>query len=129
MAASDDGIYERVIVRITRGILAIGLVGFVFALLTKGWRFGLGFLLGACTSYLSFWRWRRVVETLGSDSKSRRSITAMVGMVARFALLAAAAYAIVRYLEVNPVAVFLGLLVAAAAAIVSVVFELIYAGT
>ncbi len=123
MAASDDGVYERIVVRITRGIVGIGLIGFVFACAAKGWRFGLGFLLGAALSYLSFWRWRKVVDALGTDSKSGRSIKAMIG---RFALLAIVAYAIVKYLEVNPVAVFFGLLAAAAAAIVSIVFELIY---
>ncbi len=126
MAASDDGIYGRIIFRITRGILGIGLIGFGAAVVAKGWRFGTGFLLGACLSYLSFWRWRKVVDSLGTDSKSGRSIKAMIW---RFALLAAAAYVIVKYLEVNPVAVFLGLLVSAAAVIVSIVFELIYAGT
>jgi len=45
--------------------------------------------------------------------------------VLRFALLIGAGYAIVKYLEVTPAAVFFGLLVSAAAAIVSVIYELI----
>jgi hypothetical protein len=53
----------------------------------------------------------------------------MAGMVIRFALLVAAAYGIVKYLDVTPVAVFLGLLISAAAVIVSILFELIYART
>ena len=86
---------------------------------------GIGFLLGACISYLSFWRWQRLVEAIGGAPKRRSTVWMMV----RFLVLVAAAYAIVKYLEVNPVAVFLGLLVSAAAVVVSIVFELIYAGT
>ena len=125
MTASDPAIYSRITSRITRAILVLGVLGTGVSLIRQGWRFALGFVLGACMSYLSFWRWRQVVESLGGEPKSRN----VAVMVLRFVLLAGAAYGIIKYLEVNPVAVFLGLLVSAAAVIVSIFFELIYAGT
>lgn len=114
--------YARVITRITKLIVVIGVAVAAVLAVRVGWRFGLGFLLGAAMSYLSFWRWQRVVESLGGAFEGRS--TAL--MVVRFALLVAAAYGIVKYLEVNPVAVFLGLLVAAAAVTVAIIFELFY---
>ncbi len=124
MPASDGGIYARIVHRITLGILALGGAGTAACAATWGWRFALGFFLGACMSYLSFWRWQTVVESLGTVKQ--RSVA---GMVVRFAVLAAAAYGIVKYLDVTPVAVFLGLLISAAAVIVAILFELIYART
>jgi hypothetical protein len=117
--------YVRIVGRITYAILILGPLGSIAAALLKGWRFGLGFLFGAALSYLSFWRWQRVVEALGPAAKPR----ATARLIVRFLGLAAIAYAIIKYLEVSPVAVFLGLLVSAAAVIVSIILELIYAGT
>ena len=57
---------------------------------------------------------RKVVEALGPASKQRGAWTWWL----RFAVLIGIAYVIVKYLEVTPVAVFLGLLVSAAAVIV-----------
>lgn len=125
MTPNDSSIYSRLIGRITRVILILGTLGAIASACRQGWRFAVGFLLGACMSYLSFWRWQKVVESIGGEQKGRN----IAGMVFRFVALAAAAYGIIKYLEVNPVAVFLGLLVSAAAVIVSLIFELIYAGT
>ena len=125
MNDDEPDIYRRLVHRIMRLILVIGLVGATAIGLRKGPGFGVGFLLGACLSYLSFWRWRKVVEALGEQPK-RRSIWVWL---LHFAVLIGAGYAIVNYLEVTPVAVFLGLLVSAAAVVVSIIYELIYART
>ena len=122
---SEVDAYARIIRRIILLIGILGAAGSIAAIAIRGWKFGIGFLLGACISYLSFWRWRKLVEVLGGTPKRRSTMW----MVVRFLMLVAAAYAIVNYLEVNPVAVFLGLLVSAAAVVVSIIFELIYAGT
>jgi hypothetical protein len=123
-------VYARLIQRITLAILLLGAAGTATFVVTRGWRFALGFFLGACMSYLSFWRWQQVVESLGGTiQKSPVQKRAIAPMVIRFAVLAAAAYGIVKYLDVTAVAVFLGLLISAAAVIVSILFELIYART
>jgi hypothetical protein len=125
MTPREGDIYVRVIHRITLAILVLGLAGTATFAVTRGWRFALGFFLGACISYLSFWRWQVVVESLGGAAEK----PSVGPMVLRFVVLAAAAYGIVKYLDVTPVAVFLGLLISAAAVIVSILFELIYART
>ncbi len=120
MPGSDP--YSGFVHRITWLILAIGSAGTLALLVAKGWRFGVGFLLGAGLSYVSFWRWRKVVEALDGAKQKQRG--AWIWLL-RFAALAGLAYVIVKYLEVTPVAVFLGLLVSAAAVIFSAILELI----
>jgi hypothetical protein len=114
--------YQRIIRRITILIAVIGVAGTIVFTATKGLHFGAGFLLGAAVSWVSFWRWKKVVDALAPGAKRR---SAWVWLL-RFAALAGVAYVIVNYLAVTPVAVFLGLLATAAAAIVSAIFELIY---
>lgn len=126
MAASDPAFFARAITRIVRNIAAIGIAGAVTFGYYKGMRYGAGFACGAAISYVSFWRWRKVAEGLGGGGAGRGRTWSFV---VRFALLAGAAYAIVKYLEVKPLAVLLGLLAAAAAVIVEIGYELIYAGT
>ncbi len=123
MAGSDDDAYLRVTGRIQRAMAVIALVGSLALAQRLGWRYGLGFLFGAGLSYLSLWRWKRVVESLG-PAQTPAKTPAVASMLFRFALLVGAAYGIIRYLEVNPVAVLMGLLVSAAAVVVSLFFEL-----
>ena len=120
--ASEADAYRRVTGRIARAMLVIAVFGSLAVAQKQGWRSGLGFLSGAGLSYLSLWRWQRVVEALGEGEVRK---PAAFSMLVRFALLAAAAYAIIKYLEVNPVAVLMGLLVSGAAVIVALFFELI----
>ena len=122
MTPGQPDIYQRTIQRVVRLIAVIGVLASVVATFMKGPRFGAGILLGAALSWVSFWRWTKVVEALGGEPK-RRSAWAWL---LRFALLIAAAYVIVKYLEVTPAAVFIGLLVSAAAIIVSMIYELIH---
>ena len=114
--------YVRVTRRITLWIAVFGAAGAIAAASLQGWRNGLGFALGAALSYLSFWRWQKVAESLGDSGSAMRS---MPLMVLRFVLLAAAAYGIVKYLGISPPAVFFGLLSAAAATLVSLCFEFV----
>ena len=67
-------------------------------------------------------RWQRLTERRTGGAGKQSVLT----MLLRLGLLILAAYPIITYLEVNPAAVFLGLLTSAAAVIFSIVFELIY---
>jgi ATP synthase I subunit len=124
-ATSEDGAYARITRRIVQVIPCIAALGAIGLGIRYGVSFAAGFLIGALLSYLSFWRWRNVVESLGGEVKPRRAWL----LAARSLGLVALAYVIVNYLEVKPVAVFLGLLVSAAAVVVSILYELIYART
>jgi hypothetical protein len=89
----------------------------------KGIRFGGGFLIGAAVSYLSFWRWERVVESIGPDRPRRPQWWALA---LRLLLLIAAAYAIITLTGFNPAAAVIGLLLPAAAVTFEIIYELIH---
>jgi hypothetical protein len=122
MTANDPDIYQRTIHRVVRLIIVIGVLGSITATIMRGPRFGFGFLLGASLSCVSFWRWKKFVDALGGTPRRLSAWTWLL----RLAVLIAAAYAIVKYLEVTPAAVFIGLLVSTAAVIVSMIYELIH---
>jgi hypothetical protein len=121
-ASSDVDVYRRMVRRVAWLVLAIGLAGSVAAAVLRGIAFGAAFLLGAALSGASLWRWKKMADTLGGPS-SRRSAFAWV---MQLVLVIAAAFVIIVYLKVTAVAVFLGLLVSAAAIIVAILFELIW---
>lgn len=121
---SETARYRASARRIAWTIAALGVAGALYAVFKAGWRAGLGFALGAAASGLSFWRWKAVVERLGSAPAR----VAWGRWMARFLILATAAYVIVKYLEVNLVAVLAGLLVAAAAVIFEIIFQLFHPG-
>lgn len=121
-AETDSSIYERMIGRVTWLILFIGVAASMTAAFMRGWRFGFGLMIGALLSWTSFWRWRKLADALGGTPQQRSIFTWLL----RFAMLIGAAYVTVRYLEVSPAAVFLGLLVSAAAVFVALIFELIH---
>jgi hypothetical protein len=125
MADEGAGFYGRIVRRVTIGTIVFGVAGTVALSVLQGVRFGLGFLIGSALSAGSFWRWRKLVESLGGPPERKTTWS----LVMRFVVLAAAGYAIINYLQVKPVAVFLGLLVSAAAVLVSIILELIYART
>ncbi len=122
---SDSDAYVRVVRRVTWLIVAFGCAGASAAGLRWGWKSGLGFLLGAALSYLSFWRWRRITDAFGAAPRGRASLT----MIVRFLLLIAVAYGIIKYLVLPPAAFLTGLLTAGAAVLVALILELIYART
>jgi hypothetical protein len=119
---ADTDPYRRIVRRIAQLTIWIGGAGALAGFAWKGPRFGAGFLLGAALSLASFWRWKKVVDAVGSGAKPRRAWVWLL----RFVALAAAAYVIVKYLEVTPLAVFTGLLASAGAAVTAAIYELLY---
>ena len=120
MTAEADAAYERTLARVTRILIALAIAGTVAFTLARGWRYGAGFLLGAAISCGSLWRWQKVVNALGVNQKRRSSWR----LVLRLLVLGAAAYVIVRYLEVNVLAALVGLLASAAAVVIEILYEL-----
>ncbi len=125
MPPADQAFYDRFIRRVSRIILALALTGSAAMALVKGARFGLAFLVGAMVSYASFWGWRQVVDAVTPAPRKRSSFP----FVIRILLLFVLAYAIIRFLGLNVAAAASGLLVSAAAVLLELVFELIYART
>ena len=125
MPPADQVFYDRFIRRVNWMIVGLGVAGSAILALSKGARVGLAFLIGATGSYVSFWGWQRVAEALTPSSKKPRSY----GFILRIVVLFVLAYAIIRFLGLSFAAVVSGLLVSAAAVLLELIFELIYART
>ncbi len=114
--------YDRVVRRIGRIILILGLVGAIGAAVLKGIPSGFAFLIGAAVSFASFSGWRRVADALGPDPRPRKPAF----FVFRLLALVAVAWVIIKFLGLNVAAAALGLLVSGAAVVLEIVYELIY---
>jgi hypothetical protein len=125
MPPAEQAFYDRFIRRVSWIILALALIGSAVMALVKGARIGLAFLVGAMVSYASFWGWRQVVDAVTPAPRKRSSFP----FILRILLLFVLAYAIIRFLGLNVAAAASGLLVSAAAVLLELVFELIYART
>jgi hypothetical protein len=125
MPLGDQAFYDRFIRRVTWIILALALTGSAVLAVIKGIRIGLAFLIGATVSYGSFWGWRQLVDALTPGPRKRSAFPFTV----RILLLITLAYAIIRFLGLNVAAAASGLLVSAAAVLLELIYELIYART
>lgn len=122
MPQIDHAFYERVVRRIRGLILVLGAAGTIALAIWQGPRAGGGFLIGAAASYLSFWRWQHVVESIG-PGKTRRSAWLLP---LRMALIIAVGYVIIRITGVNQAAAVVGLLLPGAAVTCELLYELIH---
>jgi hypothetical protein len=122
MPQIDQAFYERVVRRIRAMILVLGMTGVIVLSIWQGPRMGGGFLVGAAASYLSFWRWQHVVESIG-PGKVRRSAWLLP---LRMAAIVAVGYVIIKLTGVNQAAAVFGLLLPGAAVTCEMVYELIH---
>jgi hypothetical protein len=116
--------------RIVRLTLALTVLGAAVYFVIAGWRGGCGFLLGGLISYLNF-RWiKRTVYALGEvagGKPARARVAVFLGL--RYVLLGLGAYVILKFSEISLSAALVGLFAPAAAVILEILIELIYAGT
>jgi hypothetical protein len=125
MPLGDQAFYDRFIRRVTWIILILALTTSIALAIIKGIGIGVAFLIGAAVSYASFWGWRQLVDALTPEPKKRSPFP----FALRILLLIALAYAIIRFLGLNVAAAASGLLVSAAAVLLELIHELIYART
>jgi hypothetical protein len=121
MTASEGTFSIRKIYLLT-GIF--GLIGFVCYLWYEGVRSAAAFELGAAASLGNLWLFDWVSGSIAPDAASRKPWQA-AAYFARYAILLAIGYGIVKALNVSPLAVVLGLLTNAAAVLASLIVELI----
>ena len=100
---SDEGFFDRALVRIGKAMFAIG----------------------AAASWLNFHWLKQVVDALGQNRPTRKRVAILAGL--RYALLGGGAYVIIRYSSVSVTAALAGLFVSVAAVIIEICFELVYA--
>jgi hypothetical protein len=124
MTTSDERLLESAVERISKAMWAIGAGGAIAAFGWRGWTWGAGFALGAVASWLNFRWWKQVVDALAGARPKRRTAIFLGG---RYLLLGGGAYVILHYSSISLPAALAGLLVSAAAVIVEILYELIYA--
>jgi hypothetical protein len=112
--------------RIAKAMFAIGAGGVILGAAWRGWSWGLGFAAGWGLSWLSF-RWlKQIVEALGqSDRPPRNRVAVLAGL--RYLLMGGGAYVILLGSQISLTAVLAGLFVAAAAVVVEIFIQLVYA--
>jgi len=125
MAESDPAFYEQAIRRIRRLIVILGIAGAAGIASFRGIPSGFAFLIGATASYLSFLGWQQIATAIGPDARKRSPRYFIVRILAFVAL----AYVIMRFLGLSAAAAVAGMLVSAAAVMLEIIYELIYART
>ncbi len=120
----DELLYDRAMARISRLILWFSSGGALGCLLWRGWKWGLGFALGAAASWINFRLLKQVADALGGR-RIRLRVMILAGL--RYLLLAAGAYVIVSFSPISLPAALIGLFVSVGAALVVAVIELAYA--
>jgi hypothetical protein len=121
----DDRFFDRALTRISKAMVALSAGGVIAASAWRGWTWGAGFALGAAASWLNFYWLKQIVDALGSSRPTRKRVAVLAGL--RYALLGGGSYVILRYSSVSLTAAMIGLFVSAAAVIVEICFELVYA--
>lgn len=121
----DELFYDRAVRRIRRAMLLVAVAGAAVSLWKVGWAGGIGFLLGAAVSVLSFQWFKELSDALAGFRRPRGRLIVFLGL--RYLLFGAAGYVIVKFFGVNLPAILAGLLVSAAAVVGEILYELIYA--
>lgn len=125
---TNESVFDRAVSRMQTVMLWLGAGGAIAALFLHGWKSSLGFLAGALASWVNF-RWlHQLTASLGAAQPHPRKRLVLF-MMFRYLLLGLFGYVIVRVFGLNLVAALLGLFVPAAAVIVEIIYELIYART
>jgi hypothetical protein len=122
MAIPDDW-FGQTVSRLVKLMVVISLAGTLIVVVWRGWKWGAGFAVGAAISGLNFYWLKRLTESLGSTQVRRRSA---VFLASRYIVLGMIAYVILRYSSISLPAALMGLFVSTAAAIVEILFELVY---
>jgi hypothetical protein len=122
--SDDPAFYERALRRMIRIAVVLALVATVLAAVRLGWRDGLGFGVGALVSVLNLHWWKRLVWRMGDTEQPARPASAVfLGM--RYVILGSICFVIIKFFGVSYLALIAGLLVAFAAVLAEMVYELV----
>ncbi len=89
----------------------------------RGWRGAVGFALGAALAVANYRLWKRVAAAIGGPGRKPKTASAIF-MGARYLMLGAVLFVIIKFFEVSALALLVGLLVPAAAVLVEIIYEL-----
>src|SRR5438105_9630680 len=110
--------------RMAKAMFAMAAGGAIALLVWRGWQWSAGWLLGSAASTLNY-RWlRRVIFSIhAGEAKDRKAV--LLGL--RYVLLGGGAYVILKYTAISLPAALAGLFIPAAAVIVEILIQLVYA--
>ncbi|MBV8552288.1 MAG: ATP synthase subunit I [Acidobacteriaceae bacterium] len=100
-----------------------GLVGVVSYFVVQGTLSAAGFAIGALSSFGNLWIFERISHSIAPGDEPKKTWKAGA-FVIRYFILFFVAYATIKTLGVNPLAVILGLLASTAAVLTSITYEL-----
>ena len=125
---ASEAFYSRALPRIRRFMIALAAVFTVFLLLRFGWRISLGFVVGCAIAYVNFYWLKRVVaglaDNLTATGKRPSSAGIVLRFLARYFLMALAAYAIFRISPASLYGLFAGLFLPVGAIMCEAGYEL-----
>jgi|SRR5713226_1946594 len=123
-ASPEERRLARALDRMSKVMFAMAAGGTIALLVWRGWQWSAGWLLGCVVSTLNY-RWlRRVTFSLNSgEAKQHKAV--LLGL--RYVLLGAGAYVILKYTAISLPAALAGLFIPAAAVIVEILIQLVYA--
>ncbi len=126
--AASQAFYARVLPRIRRFMIGLALPVAIFLVLRFGWRIALGFAVGCIIAYVNFYWLKRVVTGLAEKVTATGQRPSSAGIVlrflARYLLMALAAYAIFKISPASLYGLFAGLFLPVGAIMCEAGYEL-----
>lgn len=126
--AASQAFYARALPRIRRFMIGLAIPVAIFLLLRFGWRIALGFAVGCIIAYVNFYWLKRVVTGLAEKVTATGQRPSSAGIVlrflARYLLMAAAAYAIFKISPASLYGLFAGLFLPVGAIMCEAGYEL-----
>jgi len=118
--------FDRAVYRIRRLIWLLALAGALVFLILRGASWGASFLAGAAISAVSFDVLHRMVASIDPASGGSPKTWKMVLAGARWLIIAGVVYVMMKSFGLNILAVVCGLLAAAAAVVLEILYEFIH---
>jgi len=125
--SSEERFQQRALRRIYTFLGVLAAAGGAAFWIWKDWAWAGSFCLGAGATAVNFRWFHQLAYSIGPGERPRKRLA--VFLCVRYLLFAAAAYVIVKYFGVKVTALLVGLLVAGAAVMLEILYELIYART
>jgi len=125
MTGADTEFYQQAVRRMVKFLAILAAAGTVAALVWRGWRAGAGFALGAGISCVSFMGLKRIADSMGA-AKTKASTRGAIVLGSRYLILAGVAYVILRFNFISFPAMLTGLFVSLGAALIEILFEILY---
>ena len=126
--SQSENFYSGAIPRITRVMPVLAALGTLILVCCLSWRFAAGFALGCAIAYLNFHWLKRVVNALADRAtsqqhRSERGRGVFARFLLRYAVIAIAAYAILKFSPQSLYGMFAGLFLPVAAMACEAAYE------